>query len=193
MSRPTRTDQKFGSFDAAMRERTAPCPSRPLPQPNPCAAGPSTYGFRAAALRAGPRNDERAGGTAEGGVEACAQRFGDRLPMLPDVVDARIVGDRLQGDVRHPLVDKAVTDVAAGRRLLRRRAGDLAFLALPLRAVGEQVIRVARAHDPRPRQCQCDARGVDRDPTSAPLFRDMCSCAGAAGGIENEITWVRRQ
>src|SRR2546425_1271214 len=37
------------------------------------------------------------------GVELLAQRLQPRLPLLPDDVDLRVVGDGLERDVRHPL------------------------------------------------------------------------------------------
>ena len=66
--------------------------------------------------------DGRVRVAAERGIEPGAQRLQRLLPLLPDHIDLGIVGDRLQRDVRHPLVDKALADVAARRRLLRRRA-----------------------------------------------------------------------
>ena len=52
-------------------------------------------------------------------VERGAQRFEHRLPLLPDVVDQRVVGDRLQRDVRHALIDEALADIVVDRRLGR--------------------------------------------------------------------------
>jgi hypothetical protein len=120
-------------------------------------------------------------------VRSGSQRF---LPVLPDHVDLGVVGDRLQRDVRNPFVDEALADIAVSRGFLRRRASDLALFALPLGAVGEQVIRVARAHNPRSRQRQGHARGVDRDPAPAPLFGDSGGRAGAAGRIQHQVARI---
>ena len=90
--------------------------------------------------------------------------------------------------MRHPLVDEPLPDVAARRRLPGRvpYAGDLGFLALPLRTVGEQVVRVARAHDAGPGESERHAGRVDSDPAAAPLLGDIGSGSpGTAGGIEN--------
>ena len=53
-----------------------------------------------------------------------------------------------------------------------RGAGDLGFLELAFSRVGQQVVRIACAHDAGAGQRQRDARGVDRDPAAAPLLGD---------------------
>ena len=72
----------------------------------------------------------------------------------------------------------------------RRGAGDFGFLELALAGIGQQVIRIARAHDAGAGQRQRDARGVDRDPAAAPLLGDVGGGAGAAGRIEHEVAGV---
>ena len=57
-----------------------------------------------------------------------------------------VVGDGFQRDVRHAVIDEALADAAVGGGGFGRGAGDLAFLRLPLFAVGQQVIGIARAH-----------------------------------------------
>ncbi len=52
-----------------------------------------------------------------------AQRVQRGLPLLPDHVDLGVVGDGLQRDVRHALVDEALPDVATDRRFRRLGAG----------------------------------------------------------------------
>ena len=47
----------------------------------------------------------------ECGVQLLAQRLQLRLPLLPDDIDLGIVGDGLERDVRHALIDEAVADV----------------------------------------------------------------------------------
>jgi hypothetical protein len=55
----------------------------------------------------------------EGGVESVAERF-ERLPLLlPNYVDLRVVGDRTQRDMWHPLVDEAMANVTMRWRFLR--------------------------------------------------------------------------
>jgi hypothetical protein len=125
------------------------------------------------------------------GVEPAAQRLQRLLPLLPDHIDLGVIGDRFQSDVRHPLVDEALANVAARRRLLRWRASDLALLALPLLAVGEQVIGIACAHDPRSGERQRHTRSINRDPPPPPLFGDIGRRSRAARRIQYEVTWIR--
>ena len=127
---------------------------------------------------------------AERGVERGAQRLEHRLPLLPDVVDQRIVGDRLQRDVRHALIDEALADVVVDRRVGGHALGQLRFLGAALAAVGEQIPRIARRHQPRAGERQRDAAGVDGDPAPAPLLGDIGGGAGAAGGIEHKVAGV---
>ena len=67
---------------------------------------------------------------AEEGIEALADRLQHLLPFLPDDVDLGIVGDGLEGDVGHALIDEAQADIAMGGLVRRHRAGDLGFLLL---------------------------------------------------------------
>ena len=124
------------------------------------------------------------------GVERGAQRLEHRLPLLPDVVDQRIVGDRLERDVRHALIDEALADIVMDRRVRGRAPAELGLLRAALAAVGEQIPGIARRHQPRARQRQRDAAGVDRDPAPAPLLGDIGGGAGAAGGIEDQVAGV---
>src|SRR5690606_18009359 len=84
-------------------------------------------------------------------------------------------------------VDEAVGDIAVGGLAGRRAAGDLGFLQLAFAGIGQQVVRVARAHDAGASERQRDAAGVDGDPATAPLFGDVGGGAGAAGGVEDEV------
>ena len=94
--------------------------------------------------------------------------------LVVDDVDLRVVGDRLQRDVRHALVDEAVTDVAV-RRSCHTNARPLtsAFLAKPVGNRRASSTGIG-AHDAGARQGERDARRVDRDPASAPLLGDVC-------------------
>ena len=62
---------------------------------------------------------------------AVERRLHLRLVLVADDVDLRVVGDRLQRDVRHALVDEAVADVAVCRLVGERAAADLGLLAKP--------------------------------------------------------------
>ena len=124
------------------------------------------------------------------GVQTLAQGLQGRLPLVPDDVDLGVVGDGLERDMRHPLVDEAMADAVADRLGRGRGAGDLGLLELTLAGVGEQVIGIAGAHDAGPGQGECDAGGVDGDPAPAPLLGDIGGGAGAAGGVEDEVAGV---
>ena len=119
-----------------------------------------------------------------------AQGFQLLLELVPDDVDLGVVGDGLQRDVRHALIDKALADVAACGLAGWRGAGDFGFLDLAVAAVGEQVVGIAGAHDAGTGQGERDARSVDGDPAAAPLFGDIGGGAGAAGGVENKVAGV---
>ena len=112
--------------------------------------------------------------------------------FFPDHVDLAGVRDILQHDMRDALIDEALPDVAV--RLDRHwgSALDLCLLRLAVVAVSEQVVGVARAHDPRTCKRQRDAGCIDRDPTSSPLFSDMRGRAGAASRVQDEIARVGR-
>ena len=52
------------------------------------------------------------------------------LPSVPDDIDFGVVGDGLERDVRHALINEAVTDIAARGLRARRGATGLRFLLL---------------------------------------------------------------
>ncbi|MBS1225690.1 MAG: hypothetical protein H6R24_2368 [Proteobacteria bacterium] len=124
------------------------------------------------------------------GVQLLAQRFQRLLPLVPDHINFGVVGDGFQGDVGDALVDEAMADVAVGGMRTGDAAGDFGFLELAFAGVGQQVERIARAHDAGAGQRQRDARGVDGDPAPAPLFGDVGGGTGTAGGIEDQIAGV---
>ena len=73
--------------------------------------------------------------------------------------------------MRHPLKDEALADVGKGGASDERPLRNLCFLPPPLRAVGEQIPRVARAHrgaGERERHAAC----VDGDPPPLRLLSD---------------------
>ena len=119
-----------------------------------------------------------------------AQGLQRLLPLVPDHVDLGVVGDGLQRDVRHALIDETVADVAVGRLGTRRGAGDFRFLQLTFAGIGQQVERITCAHDAGTGQRQRDARGVDGDPATAPLFGDGGGGAGTTGRVEDEVAGV---
>ncbi len=127
----------------------------------------------------------------ERGVQLLAQRLQLCLPLVPDDVDLGVVGDGFERDVRHALIDEALADVAM-RRLRADGAVRVtsASLSWPSRRIGEQVIRIARAHDASASQRERHARGVDGDPAAAPLLGDVGGRAGTAGGVEDEVAGV---
>jgi hypothetical protein len=123
-------------------------------------------------------------------VDLAAQRFQHRLKLLPDGVDLCVVGDVFEHNVGHPLIDKAVADVAVGGRSGKGRAADLRLFPLPGRGIGQQVIGVARSHDAGAGQSQGHPAGVNRDPATSPLLGRIGRGAAAAGGVEDEIAGV---
>ena len=90
-------------------------------------------------------------------VDLLTQRFKHLLELVPDDVDLGVVGNGLQRDVRHALVDKTLANVAERGLAGGHCAGDFGFLDLAFAAVGEQVKGIAGAHDASTCQCQCDA------------------------------------
>ena len=83
-----------------------------------------------------------------------------------------------------------MTNVAMHGLRTRRGAGDFCFLDLAFAGVGQQVKRIACAHDAGTGQGQRHARGINRDPAAAPLLGDSGSGAGTAGRIEHEVAGV---
>src|SRR3546814_2709073 len=104
------------------------------------------------------------------GVQTCALPIYGRLDALKDVVDVRVVGDGLQGDVRHGLVDEAATQ---------------AFVR-----VLELKVVVTGGHQPLLGQGDGHARGVSGDPAATPFLGDVGGGAGAAGGIEYKVAVI---
>ena len=92
--------------------------------------------------------------------------------------------------MRHALIDKTVADIAVNRLAAGCRAGNFGLFGLALARIGQQVKRVACAHDAGAGQGQRDARGVDGDPAAAPLLGDGGRGAGAAGRVEYEVAGV---
>ena len=129
-------------------------------------------------------------GLLERGVQLLAQRLQLRLPLVPDDIDLRVVGDGLERDVRHALIDEAVADVPLHGLRTRRGAGDFGFLELAFAGIGQQVKGITRAHDAGTGQRQRHARGVNRDPAAAPLLGDGGGGAGTAGRVEHEVAGV---
>ena len=91
--------------------------------------------------------------------------------------------------MRYPLVYEALPDVAV-HRLDGARAGDFGLLDLAFAGIGQQVKRIARAHDSGTGQRQRHARGVNRDPSATPLLCDIGRSAGPACGIHHQIARI---
>ena len=127
---------------------------------------------------------------AERRVQSLPRQRQRLLPFVRDDVDLGVVGDGTRCNVRAPSVDESMADVAMCRCALGRRARDLAFFALAVNTVGEEIVRVACAHEARAGEGKRDPRCVDSDPASTPLLGDIGGCAGAAGRIQNEIAGV---
>ena len=53
-----------------------------------------------------------------------AKRLQGLLPLIPDDVDLSIIGDRLEGDMWHSLVDEPVTYIAMHRLRADLALGD---------------------------------------------------------------------
>ena len=81
------------------------------------------------------------------GVQLFAQRLQRGLPFLPDDVDLGVVGDRLQCDVGHALVDETMADAAVHGLFRGRRPGDLRFFELALAGIGEDVVGMPGTHN----------------------------------------------
>src|SRR6185437_9845451 len=97
-------------------------------------------------------------------VQLVPQRLQLGLVLVPDDVDFCIGRNRLELYVWNALANEPVADVVVHRLSARRAAGDLAFFGLTIARVGEEIERVASAHDAGARKRKGDARGVDRDP-----------------------------
>ncbi len=129
---------------------------------------------------------------AERGVQLRAQRLQLRLPLLVDDVYLGIICNISQRDVRRSLVDEAQAEVLMGRSVRQEFAGDVLLFATPFNTIGQQVIGIARAHQPSARERERDTRGVDRDPAAAPLLGDIGRRARTAGRIKHKVTGVCR-
>ena len=127
---------------------------------------------------------------AERGVERGTGGIERGLPLLVDQVDLGVVGDGFQRDVRHAFQHEALADVAVERSVRRGARSEFRFLRGAFAAVAQQVGRVARGHQPRAREGERDARRIDGDPATAPLFGDVGGGAGAAGGVEHEVAGI---
>ena len=92
------------------------------------------------------------------------------MHALVNLVDLGVVGDRLQGDVRHGLVDEAALQ--------------------PLMRIAQGMIIEAGGHQPLLGQCDGDARGVAGDPPAPPFFGHECSGARSTGRVEYEVARI---
>ena len=153
---------------------------------------PSVRGARGPRLAGLARNLPFLPRSVQSGVQLRPQRLQRLLPSFPDDVDLGVVGNRLERDVGYAFVDEPLPNIAVRGGFGRCNAGDLGFLALSLGAVGQQVPRIACAHDAGAGECQRDAGGVDGDPATPPLLGNVGGGAGATGGVKHQIARVGR-
>ena len=92
--------------------------------------------------------------------------------------------------MRHALIDEAVADVPLHRLRTWHGESDFGFLDLAFAGIGQQVKRIACAHDAGTSQCQRDTRGINRDPAAAPLLGDGGGGTGTAGRVKHEVAGV---
>ena len=89
---------------------------------------------------------------------------------LPDI---GILRDRLQRDVRNPLVDEPLLDVASIAISGRRVAREVSLFGCAFGGIGEQVVGKSRAHQSRAGECERNSAGVNGDPATTPLLGDI--------------------
>jgi hypothetical protein len=114
--------------------------------------------------------EQRGRGFAQGLIEAIERGHDFGVAFLEDLVDLGIVGDGLQGHVRHGLVDESALQALV--RIL------------------QLIVVVAGGHQALLGQGHGHARGVARDPAAAPFLGHESRRAGTAGGIEDQIAGV---
>ena len=112
------------------------------------------------------------------------------MELIPDDIDLFVVCYIFEHNVRHTLINKAMTNIPIYRLRTRCCTGDFSFLVLAIAGIGEKVKRITCPHDAGTGQRQRNARSVDRYPATAPLFGDGGSCAGTASRVEDEVAGV---
>ena len=100
-----------------------------------------------------------------------------------DRVDRLVVGDRLERDVGNGAINKAFFDVVFGGLRGDRLAGQISQFCQAFRGIFQQVIGIFSGHQSCASQCQRHATGIDRDPTSPPLFSHI-------GGRSRSASWI---
>src|SRR5690606_368160 len=83
---------------------------------------------------------------AERGIQVAAQRLQLRLELIPYNVNLGVARNRTQHNVRGALVDETLANIPMCGGIDRRLPGYFPFLETPFLAVGEQIVRIARAH-----------------------------------------------
>jgi hypothetical protein len=112
-------------------------------------------------------------------VQFAGQPLQFRLPARMNRVDLGVVGDGLERDVRHALVDEALADIAGGGQAGRRLPAEFRLFPRAGGRIGQQVIGIAGGHEAGARQGDGDAAGVHGDPAPAPTarrHRRWCRC-----------------
>ena len=90
---------------------------------------------------------------AERLAQGLTQRFKLGLEAVPNDVDFGVIRNSLHCDVRHTLIDEAMSDVSVYGLRRRYAAIDIGFFFLTFATIGEQVERITRTHDAGTGQC----------------------------------------
>ena len=84
---------------------------------------------------------------SERGIELHPQIFKPRLDIIPNHIDFGVIRDRSEGDMRRPVVNKALANVVVGRYLDLNFTCDALLSRAALWRVSKVIIGVLRAHD----------------------------------------------
>ena len=109
-------------------------------------------------------------GFAQSRIQFPQRHLNRRMRARINLINLRIIGNRLQCHMRHRLINKP---------RLQTLVRILQF-----------VVVIARRHQPLLGQRHRHARGVARDPAAAPFFGDESGGAGTASGVEHEVAGV---
>src|SRR5690606_669324 len=85
-------------------------------------------------------------------IQSLSQGLEVLLVLLPYNVDLRVVRDGLEGNSRHPLVHKALSDISSRGPSCDIRSRDLGLLSQTFRTIRKQVIGIPSSHEASSRQ-----------------------------------------
>ena len=71
-------------------------------------------------------------------------------------------------------------------------SAELHFFPQPIFRIIRDIVWKTSSHDARTSQCKCHPGGVYSDPSPPPPLSCVCSCAGAACGINYQVAWICR-